>query len=311
MGGRKYKNDNIKSKSFKDFSNKKTVHDKIPTTIDEQINKLRERGCVINDVEYARETLRYINYFRLSNYFEPFSVNKKEYEKGTSFEKIMLIYDMDRKLRSILIAALEEIEIALRACVSNFHALKYGALGYLNPNSFSHSHNHQSFISKINYLVECNEDREFVKHYNSKYSGKFPLWVMAELFSFGTLVFFFKDMHSADKKVIANDCYNCSPSEMDNWIFCLNELRNYCAHYNRLYGNSFPVFPKTPGDFEPELKPDVFGYIIVMKQLYHDRENWNERVVKPVTRMLKNNSQIIRLSDIGFPDNWEELMTSN
>ena len=313
MGNSKY-NDNIKAKNsqnLKNLQNKKSVQDKIPTTIDEQINKLRERGCVFNDVEYARETLKYINYFRLSNYFEPFSVNKNQYEEGTSFEKIMRIYEMDRKLRSILIAALEEIEIALRACISNFHALKYGALGYLNPNTFTHSHNHTSFISKMNYLVDCNEDREFVKHYNSKYGGKFPLWVMAELFSFGTLAFFFKDMHSADKKTIANDYYGCSPSEMDNWIFCLNELRNYCAHYNRLYGNSFPILPKTPKDFEPQLKPDVFGYIIVMKQLYHDRENWNERVVKPITRMLKNNSEIMRLSDIGFPENWEELLTLN
>ena len=311
MSDRKYNNDNLKSKNsqiLKNIQNKKSVQDKIPTTIDEQIKKLQERGCVVGDIDYARETLRYINYFRLSNYFEPFSVNKNQYEEGTSFEKIMLIYDMDRKLRSILIAALEEIEIALRACISNFHALKYGALGYLNPNTFTHSHNHTSFISKMNYLVDCNEDREFVKHYNSKYSGKFPLWVMAELFSFGTLAFFFKDMHSADKKTIANDYYGCSPSEMDNWIFCLNELRNYCAHYNRLYGNSFPIDPKTPKDFEPRLKPDVFGYMIVMKQLYHDRENWNERVVKPITRMLKKNSQIIRLFDIGFPENWEQLL---
>lgn len=301
---------NNKNKLGKDFKpqSRKPSNDKIPATISEQIAKLRERGCVIKDESYARETLKYINYFRLSNYFEPFSVNKHKYEDGTTFEKIMRIYDMDRKLRSVLIAALEEIEIALRAAVSNFHALKYGALGYLNPNTFTHSHNHKNFISRIDYLVECNEDREFVKHYNAKYSGKFPLWVMTELFSFGTLAFFFKDMHSADKKALANDYYGCSSGEMDNWIFCLNELRNYCAHYNRLYANSFPVEPKTPKDFEPELKADVFGYIIVMKQLYHNKENWNERVVKPIVRMIRNNSDIIRLSDLGFPENWETLI---
>lgn len=304
MGNSKYKANNISGRP----KNSKPANDKIPSTISEQIDKLRERGCVIKNEAYARETLKYINYFRLSNYFEPFSVSKHKYEEGTTFEKVMQIYEMDRKLRSILIAALEEIEIALRACLSNFHALKYGALGYLNPNTFTHSHNHQSFISKINYLVECNEDREFVKHYNSKYSGKFPLWVMTELFSFGTLVFFFKDLHSVDKKTIANDYYNCSPSEMDNWIFCLNELRNYCAHYNRLYGNSFPLLPKTPKNFEPELQDNVFGYIIVMKQLYHNHDNWNERVVKPIVRLLRKNSDAVRLEDIGFPENWEKLL---
>ena len=282
---------------------------KIPSTINEQIAKMKERGCIFGDEKRARETLKYINYYRISNYFEPFSVSKHKYEEGTTFEKIMQIYEMDRKLRSVLIATLGGIEIALRAAVSNFHALKYGATGYLNPSSFDHSHNHQGFVSRVNYLIECNDEREFVKHYNSKHGGKFPLWVVMELFSFGTLAFFYKDMHGSDKKALANDFYSCSASELDNWIFCMNELRNYCAHYNRLYGNRFPVLPKTPRDFEPELSDDVFGYIIVMKQLYHDRKNWNERIVKPISRMLKKNADAVRLNDLGFPENWEELMT--
>ena len=279
--------------------------EKIPATVDEQIKILRERGCIIKNEDLARETLKYINYYRLSNYFEPFSVSKHQYEEGTTFEKILRIYEMDRKLRSILIAALEEIEITLRAAISNYHALKYGALGYLNPSSFDRVHNHQTFIARINHLIEANEDREFVKHYNRQHDGKFPLWVVMELFSFGTLAFFFKDMQNVDKKALAGDFFGCSSSEMDNWIFCLNELRNYCAHYNRLYGNHFPVMPRTPRDFEPELQNDVFGYIIVMKQLYHSKSNWNERVVKPLSRLLRKNSDIARLSDLGFPEGWE------
>lgn len=279
--------------------------EKIPATVDEQIKILRERGCIIKNEELARETLKYINYYRLSNYFEPFCVSKHQYEEGTTFEKILRIYEMDRKMRSILIAALEEIEITLRAAISNYHALKYGALGYLNPSSFDRVHNHQTFIARINHLIEANEDREFVKHYNRQHDGKFPLWVVMELFSFGTLAFFFKDMQNVDKKALAGDFFGCSPSEMDNWIFCLNELRNYCAHYNRLYGNHFPVMPRTPRDFEPELQNDVFGYIIVMKQLYHSKSNWNERIVKPLSRLLRKNSDIARLSDLGFPDGWE------
>ena len=281
---------------------------KIPATADEQIKKLRERGCVIENEQLVRDTLRYINYFRLANYFEPFSVSKRRYEDGTTFEKILRIYELDRKLRSILIAALEEIEISLRAAVSNFHALKYGALGYMNSSTFSHAHNHSSFMSKVKHLIEVNEDREFVRHYNTKYSGRFPLWVAMELFSFGTLAFFYKDMHTSDKKTLAEEYYGCTASELDNWIFCLNELRNYCAHYNRLYGNRFPVDPKTPQGLDVTLKNDVFGYIMVMKQLYHSHENWNGRIVKPVSRLLRKNEDIVRLSDLGFPDGWAEYI---
>ena len=282
---------------------------KLPATIDEQIAKLKERGCIIEDMEAARETLKYINYFRLSDYFEPFEVSKKRYEDGTSFNKIMRVYQFDRKLRSILIAALEEIEIALRASVSNYHALKYGALGYLNASNFDFRHNHNAFTGKIRHLVECNEEREFVRHYNNKYRGEFPLWVIMELFSFGTLAFFFKDMHNADKKELAEKYYHCSSSELDNWIFCLNELRNYCAHYNRLYGSTFPVDPKTPHELDYELQPNVFGYIMVMKQLYHNKQDWNNQVVAPLARLIKKNYDVIRLSHLGMPEDWEEQIS--
>ena len=285
------------------------MREKAPATINEQIKILKQRGCIIGDEKKARDTLKYINYYRLSNYFEPFSVSKHKYEDGTTFEKIMRVYEMDRKLRSVLLAALEEVEIALRAAISNYHALKYGALGYLNPSCFNLSHNHASFLGRINHLVEANEDRQFVKHYNSKYGGKFPLWVMMELFSFGSLAFFYKDMKNPDKKELADEYYNCSSSELDNWIFCLNELRNACAHYCRLYGTTFPVEPKTPADFPETLEANVFGYIIVLKQLFHGHDNWNERVVKPISRMLKKNENDIRLSDLGFPEGWEKLIT--
>ena len=284
------------------------MREKAPSTINEQIMILKQRGCVIEDEKKARSTLKYINFYRLSNYFEPFSVSKHKYEDGTSFEKIMRVYEMDRKLRSILLAALEEVEIALRAAVSNYHALKYGALGYLNPSNFNLSHNHQSFLARVNHLIESNDEKQFVRHYNSKYGGKFPLWVMMELFSFGSLAFFYRDMKNGDKKELADEYYNCSPNELDNWVFCLNELRNSCAHYCRLYGTSFPVDPKTPDDFPMTLSANVFGYIIVMKQIFHSHENWNERVVKPVSRILKKNADVIRLSDLGFPENWETMI---
>ncbi len=282
---------------------------KLPATIKQQISKLRERGCIINDEEYATKTLTYINYFRLSNYFEPFTVSKNRYVEGITFEDIMRVYRFDRRLRSILIDALEEIEIALRAAISNYHALKYGALGYLNASNFDFRHNHGAFMGKIRHLVETNEDREFVKHYNNKYRGDFPLWVIMELFSFGTLAFFYKDMHNADKKELADTYYDCSSSDLDNWIFCLNELRNYCAHYNRLYGNTFPVEPRKPRGLRYELQPDVFGYIMVMKQLHHNPEDWNRQVVKPLARMVEQNSDIIQLAHLGFPEDWVEQLT--
>ena len=109
------------------------MNQKIPATIKEQVQKLRDRGCVINDEKLAEQTLTYINYFRLSDYFAPFTVCKGQYEKGTTFENILRVYESDRKLRSILLASLEETEISMRAAVSNYHALNTAPWATLTP----------------------------------------------------------------------------------------------------------------------------------------------------------------------------------
>lgn len=109
------------------------LFNKTPATINQQIDILLQRGCIINDREYAAECLTRINYYRLAYYFAPFLEHKGKYKDGTTFEQIMRIYDFDRMLRRLIMTYLEEIEIAFRALISNYHAMKYGALGYLNP----------------------------------------------------------------------------------------------------------------------------------------------------------------------------------
>ncbi|MED9917120.1 MAG: Abi family protein, partial [[Eubacterium] siraeum] len=167
---------------------------KTPATIKQQIEILRQRGCIIDDEEYARKCLTNINYYRLAYYFAPFLERKGKYRDGTTFEQIMKVYDFDRVLRRMLMTYLEEIEISMRAIISNYHAMKYGALGYLNASGFDPHHNHQAFLSKIERLIEANENEEFVKHHKRKYGGIMPVWAAVELFSFGTLTYFLIDM---------------------------------------------------------------------------------------------------------------------
>ena len=279
---------------------------KLPATLKQQIAKLKERGCIINDEKYAEETLKYINYFRLSNYFQPFCVSKDRYEEGTTFENIMRVYEMDRKLRSILIAALEEIEIALRASISNYHALKYGALGYLNASSFDFHHNHHAFTSKIRHLVETNEDREFVRHYNKKHQGSFPLWVIMELFSFGMLNTFYADLKTDDKKAIADKAFGVSYRCVEDWLYCLSDLRNACAHYTRLYANKLDNEPKQPGDYHRPLTSSVYDHILILKRLYPRDDAWRSTFLMRLEMLIMEYSDVVELEHIGFPDDWRE-----
>ena len=47
----------------------------------------------------------------------------------------------------------------------------------------------------------------FVKHYQTKYMGEFPLWVIMELFTMGMLSRFYSDMLTKDKKLFTSAVY--------------------------------------------------------------------------------------------------------
>ena len=281
---------------------------KTPATINAQIAKLKERGCIIEDEEFARFTLENINYYRLAYYFSVFLVDKKNYREGTTFRQVLRVYDFDRKLRMLILDVLEEIEIAMRAHVSNFHAVKYGATGYLNADTFDRNHRHEAFLSKLDRMIEANEDSKAVKHHVQKYNGYFPLWVLTEMFSFGMLNVFYQDMKSADKDEIAKKYYGVSSATLENWLGHLSDLRNACAHYNRLYGKTFESAPKQSSTLDFQLKDDLFSLLVVIHELYFRKGHWYEGFMQELGALIFGHITDIDLSLMGFPSNWAEIL---
>lgn len=285
---------------------------KSPATIEAQLDKLTGRGCIIENREAAEQALTNINYYRLVHYFSVFldPKNKNRYVAGTSFEKVMNIYDFDRLLRSLLLTALEEVEITLRAHISNYHAFKYGALGYLNEASFdSARHNHKQFLKKMERLIESNGGEGFVAHHNKKYGGAFPIWVIMELFSFGTLNNFFSDLNQEDKKAISETAFGYHWRCVENWVQCLSDLRNLCAHYNRLYDNQMDIPPKQPPDFPRPLSDTLYDYIVILKRLYPRKDMWETSFMLKLEMLIAEYSESIELKFLGFPENWIEELT--
>ncbi|MBP3855655.1 MAG: Abi family protein [Ruminiclostridium sp.] len=281
---------------------------KSPATVEDQIEKLRSRGCVIEDMDHAVCALSNINYYRLAHYFAIFLETKTRYREGTSFEAVMHIYDFDRLIRSLLLMALEEVEITMRANVSNYHALKYGALGYLNSSSFDDRHNHKAFLKRIDRMIENNTGEQLVTHHMKKYGGAFPLWVIMELFSFGTLNTFFHDMKAEDKRAISENAFGLPYRSVENWLNCLSELRNNCAHYNRLYAVTLSSVPKQPPDIQRPMSNTLFDYILILKRLYPRSDVWNTAFAAKLNLLIAEYSEVIELPYIGFPDNWQDYL---
>ena len=60
----------------------------------------------------------------------------------------------------------------------------------MNGANYSGIHDHQRFMNYIQQYIQDNKKTPVVVHHMSNYGGDFPIWVMIEYFSLGTLSFF-------------------------------------------------------------------------------------------------------------------------
>lgn len=272
---------------------------KKPATYDEQITQLKKHGCIIVDENFCKNVLEEIGYYRLSAYFLPFKNHNGNYKSGTTFERVYNIYEFDRKFRNLIFSAIETIEVSLKSRLSYFHSFKYGPLGYLDKNSFNQKHDAEKFKDTIEREIESNRKVLFVKHHIENYDNQFPLWVISELFTFGTLSYFYNDLTTADKKAFAGVHYK----DMVSWLRCCTDLRNICAHYGRLY---YRIFSAMPSGFniKDSAKRRLWGAMLSLRELYPSTEKWNNEFLPAVEALFEKYAEDIDLYHMAFPKDW-------
>ena len=174
-----------------------------PMTIDEQVENLKNIGLIVDDEEYAKKILNDISYFRL---IKAYSLNLKSkngcYNKQTAFKEIVDLYLFNSNFRQLIFPEIEKVEINVRCRLANFFAEQYGVLGYLQAENFSNENYHAQFLEDIKEEVRRNSKAPFVRNFKENYEGgNLPIYALVEVFSFGTLSKFYKNMLNKDKKV--------------------------------------------------------------------------------------------------------------
>src|SRR5699024_4542222 len=85
------------------------------------VRRLASRGLEITSPDRAARYLRHIGYYRFSPpYAIPFQQGGPDHEfrSGTSFDDVLDLYVFDRKLRILVLDALERVEVAVRAAIT-------------------------------------------------------------------------------------------------------------------------------------------------------------------------------------------------
>lgn len=280
---------------------------KKPTTFSEQVSLLRSRGMVIEDEEKAISVLEKINYYRLSAYMLTYKIKDGSYG-GASFQNVFSLYQFDKKLRNLILPALESIEVAFRTHIAYLIAHKYGALGYCNCQNFIVKSYHKEMLQIFSEEIGRSTEM-FVTHHVKKYGGLFPIWVVIELVSFGVLSKIYSNLLDSDKDIIAN-FYNAKGAYVKTWLYSLSTLRNICAHYGRLYNRRMKITPRLfAADRKIGIKNDtVFASIYVIGRLSKDKMEWRHFVTKLAA--LIEEYEVVDLRCIGFPKDWETILRS-
>lgn len=284
---------------------------------EDQITKLKvDHNLKIKDEVYAMEILKKVNYYRLSGYGIGLKKdnNKEHYKDHVTIEHLFNLYCFDSQFKNNLIRTIEQIEIELRTQIAYHLAITYGSDALMHAEHFIHKTNKrgQTIYSIINENLSNEVNRQknkpFVKHHLRKYDGKFPIWVSVELMSFGNLSSLFSILKDEDQKVISNH-YDTDPKFLKNWILCLVEVRNICAHYTRLYNMPLKVNPRLYSENEKYKgkQNKIFPILLIINRILNSNDQW-ESLLKDLENTFNKYQDYINYEFMGFPSNWKDIL---
>jgi len=211
----------------------------------DQLAQLQQRGLHVADPDRALHWLGRVSYYRLSAYFLPFK-ERESFRPGTEFNDIAGLYIFDRKLRLLILDAIERIEIALRTSITYEIGHAYGPFGHTDPANFAPNLDHAKFMAEL--ASEEHRAREtFAAHFRKKYTAEshLPVWMATELLSFGTISILYKSLAPAIKNRISAE-FGVSDRYAASWLHALSYIRNVCAHHKRLWNRELAIKPQLP-----------------------------------------------------------------
>ncbi len=288
---------------------------KPPLTIEDQVDLLFQRGMV-GDPQLMEQQLTAVNYYRLSGYWYTFRKPDDSFKPGTSFDQVWTTYVFDRHLRLLVMDAIERIEIAVRSLMAYHHAHEHGAFAFaVDPSSLPKlsSDEHNEFLDRI--ADETKRSREtFVKHFRAKYGDShnyLPVWMAAEIMSFGSVLTFFRNSSSKVKTAVAAQ-FGMPHKVFESWLLSLNTIRNIVAHHARLWNRELglkPIIPRIADypDWHTPVKVEnkkVFAILTICRYCLREtapQSKWMERLETLLARF-----PTIHTYRMGRPENWKE-----
>lgn len=303
-------------------------------SIDEQVNILTSRGLIVDDEQRAKDYLLTQNYYNIINgYGCFFPRTNNTFSNNTHLSEITDLYTIEFDLKRALFQAIIHAETHLKAIVSHRFSEAYSNMqyAYLDINCYAPNRKIEavSTISKLSQIILKHSKRKgtSIFHYINQHQDV-PLWVLINYLDFGDLRYFILNLGKSLQSTIAKDLYTfihsyvnpitdpLTPEALISFIATINDIRNVCAHTNRLidfrckgackfWSHLHPRYNISPSDYQDT----VYSVFLILQCFISEREYaaLHNKVLK-LFRRLNNKLISISINDIykklGFPIDW-------
>lgn len=291
------------------------VFSKKPTTIEQQISILQERGMIISDKSRAKEFLEYCSYYRFCGYALHFEELTSEgerthrYKPNTTFEAVEKLYHFDSALRRLIFHYTTLIEVDFRTTLGNESAVYFNdAHWFIDPENFTKAEQHHDFLSLCSKEVE-NSREIFISSYKKKYSNPSlpPLWMLTELMSFSVWSRLYQNLADKNLKKVIADKQKIKPHYLESWLKALTVLRNHCAHHSRIWNRNFTQAPSLSERMKKKIIPGqhkkIFVLLLIIYELLRKIKREND-FYNDLTALFREYPEI-DLKNLGFADSPE------
>lgn len=245
---------------------------------------------------------------------------------GVEFSHVVDLYVFDKKLRLLMLDAIERVEVALRVAIASRLGPR-DPWAHLNPAEL-----HGNFAKKVNprtgrtrhaewcgrlaqAIARSNE--EFVAHYRRAYTSPLPIWMAIEVWDFGTLSQLLAGLKHVDQAAISAAYGIARPELLTSWVRAINFTRNLCAHHSRLWNRPIVDMPKSPKSGEIPLFDHLAVDRHAQSRLYfiaallrfflmkvYPTTRWHERLKAHLATLPA--APGISLRQAGFPAAWDQ-----
>jgi abortive infection bacteriophage resistance protein len=315
-------------------------YEKRPLSFEAQADQLLERGLVASRQELI-DRLQRVNYYRLTGYLHPFRQRDAagkltdSYLPGTSLQTIWRRYNFDRRLRMVILDAIERIEVAVRSQFVYRFTHVYGPFGYLDPKNLpgfkqrpwwkrtwrnskallrlrgTEQSDYDLWLGKLR-REKSRSNETFVKHFVERYGDchdYLPLWMACELMTCETTLQFVYGVDRTVIKQVAAD-FGFPDEQLLSWTKAIFALRNGCAHHSRIWNRVHGAKPSIPGKnkhpdwhITPGFTHDRTGLLLTVCHYWLGKVSpttqWKDRLFA-----LFDEYPEIPIAEMGLPPDW-------